>query len=163
MIDSPRGVDLYEELRSIAGALDAAGVRYALVGGVAVSIYATPRATEDIDVLVSSDDIEPAIAALSPLGFRAPGPPFAVAGGRLRIARVLKVDGADLLPVDLLAPVDPALMPLLADRVVHDVGGRPVAVVGLASLRVLKRLRRSPQDMADLDALGPEESAGGSG
>ena len=154
-------MDLYEELRSIVGALDSAGVPYALVGGLAVSVYATPRATEDIDILISSGDAERAILALSPLGFRAPGPPFAVAGGRLRIVRLLKFEGGDLLPLDLLAPVDPALAPLLSDRVVHDLGGRPVAVVGLGSLRALKRLRRSPQDMVDLEALGPEEPSEG--
>ena len=150
-------MDLYEELRSIVGALDSAGVPYALVGGLAVSVYATPRATEDIDILISSGDAERAILALAPLGFRAPGPPFAVADGRLRIVRLLKFEGEDLLPLDLLSPVDPALAPLLSDRVVHDLGGRPVAVVGLGSLRALKRLRRSPQDMVDLEALGPEE------
>jgi len=154
-------VDLYEELRSIAVALDSAGISYALVGGLAVSIYATPRATEDIDILISSGDIERAIAALAPLGFRAPGAAFAVAGGRLRIARLLKFEGEDLLPVDLLVPVDPALVPLLSDRVIRDLGGRPVAVVGLRSLRALKRLRRSPQDVADLEALGPDEPSVG--
>ena len=66
-------MDLYEELRSIVGALDSAGVPYALVGGLAVSVYATPRATEDIDILISSGDAERAILALAPLGFRAPG------------------------------------------------------------------------------------------
>jgi hypothetical protein len=154
-------VDLYEELRSIVGALDSAGVPYALVGGLAVSIYATPRATEDIDILIASGDAERATLALSPLGFRAPGPPFAVAGGRLRIVRLLKFEDGDLLPLDLLAPVDPALAPLLSDRVVHDLGGRPVSVVGLGSLRALKRLRRSPQDLVDLEALGPEEPSEG--
>jgi hypothetical protein len=84
-----------------------------------------------------------------------------VAGGRLSIARLLEIEGADLLPVDLLAPVDPALVALLSDRAVHDLGGSPVAVVGLQTLRALKRLRRSPQDVADLEALGPEESSEG--
>lgn len=30
-------------------ALDTAGIAYALVGGLAVSIYAAPRATEDVE------------------------------------------------------------------------------------------------------------------
>jgi len=48
-------LDLQAELRGIVQALDAAGIAYALVGGLAVSIYATPRATEDVDILPSSD------------------------------------------------------------------------------------------------------------
>ena len=32
--------------------LDAAGIPYAVAGGLAVSIYTVPRATKDIDVLM---------------------------------------------------------------------------------------------------------------
>jgi hypothetical protein len=39
--------DLARELRDVAAALDRAGVAYALAGGLAVSIYAAPRATQD--------------------------------------------------------------------------------------------------------------------
>jgi hypothetical protein len=153
-------VDLYEELRAIVDALTAAGVSYALVGGVAVSIYASPRATEDIDVLIAGDDAERAVQALSRCGFRPPGRPMDVAQGRLRILRLLKFQGDALLPLDLLVPIDPALVRLLADRTSRDVDGRPVVVIGLRSLRALKRLRGSPQDLADLAALGPEDDAG---
>lgn len=46
-------LDLYAELRRIVEALDAAGIAYALAGGLAVSIHTTPRATEDIDILIA--------------------------------------------------------------------------------------------------------------
>ena len=52
MLHSTSVLDLYAELRRIVAALDAAGVPYALAGGLAVSIYTTPRATEDIDLLM---------------------------------------------------------------------------------------------------------------
>ena len=80
-----------------------------------------------------------------------------VAQGRMRILRLLKFEGADLLALDLLVPSDVALARLLEDRVTRDLEGRPVVVIGVKSLRVLKRLRGSPQDLADLAALGPEE------
>src|SRR5207247_256884 len=67
--------DLYVELRRIAEALDAAGVAYALAGGLAVSIYTTPRATEDIDLLIRREDVDRAVRAVEPLDFR-------LAGGR---------------------------------------------------------------------------------
>jgi hypothetical protein len=152
-------VDLYEELRSIVDALTTASVSYALVGGVAVSIYATPRATEDIDLLIAGEDAERAIQALMPCGFRPPGRPMDVAQGRLRILRLLKFEGEDLLPLDLLVPIDPDLARLLDDRASRDLGGRLVHVIGRRSLRALKRLRGSPQDLADLAALGPEDPA----
>ncbi len=148
--------DLYAELRRVVEAFDTAGVPYALAGGLAVSIYTAPRATEDIDILVVREDLERASAALVPLGFRGAGRPMRVAGGRLLIQRLIKFDGADLLPVDLLAPADPALASLLADRLATGLEDRQVWVVGLKSLRQLKRLRGSAQDRADLEALGPE-------
>jgi hypothetical protein len=80
-----------------------------------------------------------------------------VAEGRLEIQRLIKVEGADLLPVDLMLPVEPDLAAALEDRTSMSVEGRPVWVVGLRNLRRLKRLRGSPLDRADLEALGPEQ------
>ena len=150
-------LDLYAELRRIVEALDAAGIAYALAGGLAVSIHTTPRATEDIDILIARADLDPVVRALQPAGFRPAGRPMQVAAGRLEIQRLTKIDGADLLPLDLLMPNDPALAALLTDRTSLTLEGHPVWVVGLGALRTLKRLRGSALDRADLEALGPEE------
>ena len=98
----------------------------------------------------------PAVESLTSLGFRRAGAPMSVAGGRLEIQRLIKIDGSDLVPVDLLIPNDPALAAILAGRegVLWE-GGR-LSIVSLAGLRMLKRLRGSAQDLADLEALGPE-------
>lgn len=149
-------LDLHVEMRGIVAALDAAGIAYALVGGLAVSIYAAPRATEDVDLLLGREQLLPAVESLTSLGFRRAGAPMPVAGGRLEIQRLIKIDGSDLVPVDLLIPNDPALTAILAGRegVLWE-GGR-LSIVSLAGLRTLKRLRGSAQDLADLEALGPE-------
>ncbi|MBI2015070.1 MAG: nucleotidyltransferase family protein [Candidatus Rokubacteria bacterium] len=149
-------LDLYTELRRIAEALDAGGIPYALAGGLAVSIYTTPRATEDIDLLIARGDLDRAVSALQPAGFRPAGRPMPVAGGRPEIQRLTKIDGTDLLPLDLLLPSDPTIAALLEDRTRQSIEGRPVWVVGLGALRALKRLRNSALDRADLEALGPE-------
>jgi len=150
-------LDLYAELRRIVEALDAAGIAYALAGGLAVSIHTTPRATEDIDILIARADLDPVVRALQPAGFRPAGRPMQVAAGRLEIQRLTKINGADLLPLDLLMPNDPALAALLTDRTSLTLEGHPLWVVGLGALRTLKRLRGSALDRADLEALGPEE------
>lgn len=149
-------LNLYEELRRVIGALDAARVPYALAGGLAVSIYAEPRATQDIDVLVAPEDLDRVTAAVSPLGYARAGSPMRAAGGRLAIQRFIKIEGTDLLPLDFLLPIDPALSYVLADRVSLEVEGGALWVVGIKSLRDLKRLRGSMQDRADLEALGEE-------
>lgn len=150
-------LNLYEELRRVVEALDASGIRYGLAGGLAVSIYTSPRATEDIDILIGQGDLERASTALSPLGFTKAGAALRVAGGRLAIQRFVKIRGADLLPVDFLMPVDPGLSRMVEDRSAVEVEGGRVWVVGIKGLRELKRLRGSPQDRADLEALGPED------
>ncbi len=149
-------LDLYTELRQIVDALDGAGITYALAGGLAVAIYATPRATADIDLLLAPEHLDPAIARLGPLGYRRAGAPMRVAGGRMEIQRLIKIDGSDLLPVDFLLPGDPELGSVLSDRCTIEWEGHPISVVSAAGLRTLKRLRGSAQDVADLEALGPE-------
>jgi CheY-like chemotaxis protein len=151
-------LDLYTELRRIAEAFDGAGIPYALVGGLAVSIYTTPRATEDIDVLIAPHDLRRAVTQLEPLGFRPAGHPMRVAAGRLEIQRLTKIEGSDLLPLDLVLPAETALAEILAGRTEVDLEGQRLWVVGLDGLRALKRLRGSAQDQADLEALGPEQA-----
>ncbi len=148
-------VDLYGELRRIVEALDQARVDYALAGGLAVSIYTVPRATEDIDLVLAARDLERAVPALRPLGFQAAGRPMVVASGRLQIQRLIRIEGPDLLALDLLTAHDPSLAHLLADRRAIEWEGRPIWIVGIESLREMKRLRGSTRDRADLEALGP--------
>src|SRR5438132_2713254 len=69
-------LDLYDELRGIVKALNAAEIPYALVGGLAVSIYAQPRATEDVDLLLAREDLLRTIERLEELGFRRAGTPM---------------------------------------------------------------------------------------
>jgi len=137
-------------------ALNAAEIPYALVGGLAVSIYAQPRATEDVDLLVARENLEQAMKRLESLGFRRAGTPMSVAARRLDIQRLIKIDGTDLVPVDLLVPNDAALAALLTDRNTIAWEEERLSIVSLAGLRILKQLRGSAQDLADLEALGPE-------
>ena len=149
-------LDLFDELRAVVAALDGAGVAYALAGGLAVSIYATPRATQDIDLLIAAPDLEGAMSAVRDLGFRVAGGPRPVAGGRMEIQRLIKIEGVDVLPLDLLLPRDIQLAEILATRTQTTWEGTPLWIVTIPGLRSLKRLRDSAQDRADLEALGPE-------
>ena len=48
-------MDLLEELKKLSLKLDHTGIDYALCGGLAIAIYAKPRATLDIDIMISPD------------------------------------------------------------------------------------------------------------
>ncbi|SRR5260221_3843061 len=149
-------LDLYDELQAIAAALDGAGVVYALVGGLAVSIYATPRATKDIDILASGTDLQKLIEALRPLGYQDLAAPATFAGGRLAIRRLTKLAGAEFLAIDVLLPRDPDLEAILARRQAVT-GDQRLWIAPLDGLIALKRLRGSPQDLADIAALTGEK------
>lgn len=149
-------MDLYAELRAIIEALDGAGIPYALVGGLAVSAYTVARATEDIDLMLRRDDVGRAIDALRVLGFNLAGRPMRVAGGRLEIQRLVKIEGTELTQLDLLLPIAPEISALLDDRAVVDIEGHRTVIIGFEALRALKRLRGSTQDRADLERLERE-------
>ncbi|MDG6220572.1 MAG: hypothetical protein QCI38_03890, partial [Candidatus Thermoplasmatota archaeon] len=48
------------------------GVRYLVVGGLAVNLYGVPRVTQDIDIIISTDkkNIEKMISSLKKLGYK---------------------------------------------------------------------------------------------
>ncbi len=153
MLKSSAVLDLYNELRTLAAALNAADIPYGLAGGLAVSLYTTPRATEDIDVLVAAFDVDRVVQAAAPLGFRKTGRPIRVANGRIEIQRLVKIDGADRLPLDLMIIVDPGLRDAVQGRTEKVIEDQRLSVVSVDALVVLKRLRNSNRDLGDLDAL----------
>ena len=74
--------NLYEEFRTVVAALGAAGVPYAVCGGIAMSIHARPRATIDIDLLAPRAVLASIAGALAPHGFVRRQPvPTRLAGG----------------------------------------------------------------------------------
>lgn len=147
-------LDLYDELRAITRALDAAEIPYALIGGIAVSIYTTPRATEDVDLLIAPEDVSRGAVALAPLGYRELGAPMKFAEGRVEIRRLTKLAGDDFMVLDLLLASDAMLADVLARRVSSGEGDSRLWLAPMDGLRRLKRLRGSPQDLVDLAALG---------
>lgn len=146
--------DLLTELRSITDALDLARVDYALCGGVALAIYGIPRATIDIDMLVTPDQVATAAEVLGQLGYRLAAAPMRFSRGAVTISRLVKPepDSEDVLMVDLLH-VTPALDSAWQSRrrVAWDHGA--IATVSRAGLVALKRLRGSGQDQDDIKRL----------
>jgi hypothetical protein len=151
-------IDLYDELHRVVRALDQAGVAYALVGGLALSLHARARSTDDIDVLIAESDLAAATAAIRPSGYEARMGPFAVAKGRLRIQRFLKTVDAEIVLVDALLAREPEHTEMLERALSMESGTGRLRVVTRNDLRALKRMRGSPQDLADLAALDAGES-----
>ncbi len=146
-------LDLEEELRAVVGALDAAEVEYALCGGLAVAIHGHPRATIDIAIMVKAGDVDRVRDAVRPLGFRFDAMPMTFHDGAVPIRRVSKIDAdGEVLMLDLLV-VTESTRSIWSSREKHDWRGRPLSVVTRDGLIALKRMRSSPQDLADIAAL----------
>jgi hypothetical protein len=150
--------DLITTLDAVIDALNAAGVAYALCGGLAVNLHGHVRATRDIDLLIPRDQLDAVRAVLRPLGFDIDaGPiPFGVGTDRERVLhRVSRIVGSQVSTIDLML-VTPVLEPAWASRVCASWRSRNVWTVSLAGLAGMKRLAGRPQDLADLDNLGLE-------
>ena len=51
-------MDILDELKSLINKLEEENIDYALCGGLAMAIYALPRATLDIDILITPNLLE---------------------------------------------------------------------------------------------------------
>jgi hypothetical protein len=143
---------LFDELRALVTALDAAGVEYALAGGLAVAVWGAPRATKDIDLLIQPDSLPTARAAARTCGFTLEALPFEFKDGT-QLQRVNKVDAAgNLLTVDFML-VDKNLAPAWAGRTRLPFAGGDIVVVSRDALIAMKALAGRPQDIADIQNL----------
>lgn len=136
MIEELPAVD--EVLAPLRAWLAAAGVRYRIVGGLAVVHHGYARTTEDVDVLVSAD-------AWPALELEAPRFGFAADGAR-RFAHESGVR-VDVLVEGETLPRGDAVYP--SPDELDDDGD----IVGLTGLVRLKLAARRHQDLADVVAL----------
>jgi hypothetical protein len=153
------GVDLEDELLAIITAFDRAGVDYALCGGLAVAIHGFVRATKDIDLLVSRQDVDRAVQALAPLGYTLDSGdlPFAVGTPEeTRIRRVSRASDNDLFTVDLLQ-VYPVFEEVWETVEIFEWRNREINVVSARGLAKMKRVSGRPKDLLDLEELGIDE------
>jgi hypothetical protein len=143
---------LYDELDAVLGALDGAGVDYALAGALAVAVWGAPRATKDIDLLVRREDLARAMAAVAACGYTLEALPFQFKDGSL-LQRVNKVDGVgNLMTLDFMI-VDENLEAVWASRARLPFADRGVSVVSRDALIAMKARAARPQDIADIQNL----------
>jgi predicted nucleotidyltransferase len=148
------GMDIVSELRQIVEQLDREGVDYALCGGLAMAVYALPRATLDIDLLIRTDALESAERALEPLGYFMGTASLSFHQGKVRMTRLCKVDPQtrEALTLDLLL-VTPATSEAWSGRKEIAWEGGRLRVVSPEGLILLKSLRRSGTDEDDIAHL----------
>jgi hypothetical protein len=158
---------MYRDFKELFAILNAAKVRYLVVGGYAVSFHAQPRATKDLDLLVKPDhaNAEALYRALSEFGAPLEGlkpSDFAEAGSFFRM-------GTPPLMVDILPEISgvdfdsawsrrvEATIDIAAGVVAPFISGDDLIAAKLAAGR--------KQDLADVaairKALGGKRKRGG--
>jgi len=147
-------MDLLEELKKICEKLDQNNIDYALCGGLALAVYAKPRATLDIDMMVDPAFTKKARKAVEELGFTLPAAPMTLHDGAVRIERLTKVDdtSGEHLSLDFLV-VTPETKKAWESRITVEWEGGILSVVTPQGLILLKSFRRSGQDNDDIEYL----------
>lgn len=147
-------MQILDELAAITAKLDEEGIQYALCGGLAMAIYALPRATLDVDLMIEMDSLFRVRRAMQELGFNLTAEPMEFRGGDVQIFRLCKIDpgsGEDLV-LDLLI-VTPGTRKAWDSRRKVEWEGGQLAVVSPAGLIALKSLRGNGQDNDDISYL----------
>ena len=147
--DAP--LDIGVEFDLLVRALEAAPVDYAVVGGFAVAVWGAPRATTDIDLLVRPEDLDAALQVARDRGFLFEALPMTFRDG-MELRRVSKVQGAELLTLDLML-VNANLESVWASRSIVATAAGPVRVISRAALLQMKAAAGRPQDVGDIQRL----------
>ena len=150
---------LYDELRSLISALDRDKIQYALCGGIAMAIHGRPRATVDIDILITPESLPQILAIAGELGYTVRGLDMSFGKDVIEIRRVSKIDRATgfVLTLDMIL-VTEAIRAIWETRVKAKLEDGKLAVVK-EGLIPLKEMSGRPQDIADISALKEDSDA----
>lgn len=154
-------------LEKIFKLLNEAGVRYLVVGGIAVMAHGYLRMTRDLDLVIALDGDNPkrALTVFAGLGYE-PNVPvqlldFADPAKRRQWQdekgmMVYQLISAELMdcPVDIFVEEPIAFSEMYPARVDYEISDRlKIPVIGLTHLKQLKRTAGRPRDLLDLEEL----------
>lgn len=147
-------MNLFKELRSLLESFHSENVEYALCGGLAMAVYAYPRATLDIDLMIQEDDLEKVKTIIKEKGFTHDSGLMTFKNGAVKIYRMTKLDreNEEPLVLDMLLVTDEVRdVWETRKRVTWDQG--VLWSVSPEGLIKLKSMRSSGQDQDDINNL----------
>jgi hypothetical protein len=147
-------MDLLIELKNLVEAFDKNKIDYALCGGLALAVYARPRATLDIDIMVEPGFLGKVKQIAENLGFNVPATPMSFKDNAVQIHRMTKIDeiSGEHMVLDLLL-VTPQTKTSWDNKISVDWEGKTLKVLTPKGLIMLKSLRKSGQDIDDIEYL----------
>lgn len=152
---------MHSDFKELLSTLNALRVRYLVVGAYAVSIYAQPRATKGLDILVKADteNGRAVFAALAEFGAPLEGltfADFAEPGSFFCMGR-------EPVGVDILTAIPgvefAAAWQLRAEDVVEDASNLRASFISRGDLIAAKPASGRPRDLADVDEMRKAKKA----
>ena len=146
---------MYPDFKELLSAFNENRVKYLVVGAYAVAIYAQPRATKDLDILVAAnpENAKAIFAALAQFGaplqgmgetdFAEPGPFFRMGRAPIGIDVLTLISGVDF---------DTAWLHRV-EEVIDEHTGLKAFFISAEDLVKAKLAAGRPQDLADVDAI----------
>lgn len=145
-------IELLEDFRQIVKAFSGAGIDHAVVGALALAVHGFPRATTDIDFLIRKEDLERALQAVEPIGYRFRANPMKFKKTDMEVQRVTKVVEDEFVTLDLLL-VNDSIRHIWDSRRRIVSGEDVVSVISRAALIEMKATAGRDQDLVDLERL----------
>ena len=140
-----------QDFKEFFNSLNAHGVEFLVIGGVAYNFYAPPRATKDIDIWIrpTNDNIGAFLLALTAFGF----------AHQLSVEELVNTNKVLVLGrapnrIDVLTKPDGILWDdCWKRRVPSDYAGEPIAFLALEDLVTSKLAAARDQDLVDAKKL----------
>lgn len=141
---------LHRALLAGVEALESVGLPYAVVGGLAVSAWATPRATQDVDLYAELPDAARLLLerALRERGFDVPA-----MADELERFGVFRSRSHNHVFLDIFPAVGPLGEAIVRRRRKAKIAGRTLWVIAPEDLAILKAFSDRPRDFLDLVTL----------
>jgi predicted nucleotidyltransferase len=140
--------------------LDAAGVEFVVIGGIAAIAHGSPQITRDLDIVFATNqaNLDRLGRALQDLGATLRGVtedvPFVPDARALKRVRLLTLDTVEG-PLDIMVQPDGSkgYEQLLAGSIEAIVGGTAVRVAGIDDLIAMKKAAGRPKDRIYVEEL----------
>jgi hypothetical protein len=146
-----------QDFSDLFAELNAAGVRYLLVGGYALAVHSRPRFTKDLDVWIEPNPQNAARVYEALVRFGAPLQHFTI--DDLQQPGMVVQIGLPPSRVDLLTSIDGVdFNEAWLGRTEFRYGANDIQVIGVAHLIQNKRSSGRAQDVADVELLEKDQS-----
>jgi hypothetical protein len=147
-------MELFEEFSQLVNKFKKEKIEYALCGGLAMAVYAFPRATLDIDILIEPETLEKAKVIAKKLGFTFDAGLMRFSDNAIQIYRLTKIvpGSSDTLMLDMLL-LTPEIKEVWETKKILTWDQGDLPVVSPQGLIKLKSMRLSGQDQDDIKNL----------